>query len=170
MAIETMRRPPDSYRDPTDDVDGVRLGRIVALDARGRPLVTFKGGPAQPVIARLATSDPQPADTELENGPPVLLTFEDADPRRPIIVGFVRETLSARAATDHQVAVVADTTRTVELNGKALIFEGQEEIVLRCGHGSLTIRANGQIVVKGTRLVSRASETNKIRGASVQIN
>ena len=51
-----------------------------------------------------------------------------------------------------------------------MIFQADEEIVLRCGLGSLTIRANGHIVVKGTKVVSRASEVNKIRGASVQIN
>jgi hypothetical protein len=30
--------------------------------------------------------------------------------------------------------------------------------------------ADGRIVIKGTRLLSRASETNKIKGASVDIN
>jgi hypothetical protein len=32
------------------------------------------------------------------------------------------------------------------------------------------MRADGKLVVKGTELVSKASATNKIRGASVQIN
>jgi hypothetical protein len=50
------------------------------------------------------------------------------------------------------------------------VIEGRDEVVLRCGQGSITLRADGKIVIKGTQLVSRASDTNKIRGASVQIN
>lgn len=168
MASQPMRMPRIATLE-TDDFDAVRLGKIVNIDAEGRPLVSFKGGATQAVIARVATSDPQPPDAELQKAPSVLLMFENGDPAQPIIVGFVRETFSARLPADN-LTVVGDKVRSVELNGKALIFEGQEEIVLRCGSGSLTIRANGQIVVKGTRLVSRASETNKIRGASVQIN
>jgi hypothetical protein len=165
-------QPTRTYQVATLDAgefDAVRLGRIVSIDPQGRPLVSFKGGGMIPVKARVATSDPQPADTDLRDDPSVLLMFEDGDPAQPIIIGFVRETFPVRAPAK-PAAVIPDPTRTVELNGKTLIFEGQEEIVLRCGQGSLTIRANGQIVVKGTRLVSRASETNKIRGASVQIN
>jgi hypothetical protein len=168
MANQPMRIPRVAMLE-TGNFDAVRLGRIVGIDARGRPLVSFNGGGTLPVIARVGTSDAQPAETELRESPSVLLMFEDGDPGQPIIVGFVRETFPARALAN-RAAVSPDLTRSVELNGKALIFEGQEEIVLRCGQGSLTIRANGQIVVKGTRLVSRASETNKIRGASVQIN
>lgn len=168
MASQPMRMQRDLIRG-VEERESVRLGTMVGIDPQGRPLVTFKGGPAMPVPARVATSDPRPADADLLAGVAVLLMFENGDSRQPIVVGFVRDALSMKTPVD-RVAVVAEKMRTVELNGKALVFEGQEEIVLRCGLGSLTIRANGQIIVKGTRLVSRASETNKIRGASVQIN
>jgi hypothetical protein len=149
------------------DPDLVRLGTLVGQDPRGRPLVVVDEG-AAPVVARVCTTEAPP--TEQSGDPvPVLLWLEQGDPLRPILVGFVRETLAAPARAGGS-AIVNDRTLPIELNGKALIFEGQEEIVLRCGQGSLTIRANGQIVVKGTRLISRASESNKIRGASVEIN
>jgi hypothetical protein len=99
----------------------------------------------------------------LERGVPVVLMCEDGAGAVPVIIGVVRERFEPAALVGH-------APNTLELNGSAVIVEGRDEIVLRCGLGSLTIRANGQIVVKGTRLVSRASETNKIRGASVQIN
>ncbi len=168
MASQPIRIQRDPVLD-LSDFNEARLGRMVGIDDQGRPFVSFKGGPVKPVIARVATQDPPPNDIDPAEGVPVLLMFEETDPKRPIIVGFVREAFSARTP-GAQMTVLPDKTRAIELNGKALIFEGQEEIVLRCGQGSLTIRANGQIVVKGTRLVSRASETNKIRGASVQIN
>lgn len=146
-----------------------RVGRLVALDDEARPLVSFADGPDQPVVARVATAEPCPTDNALHARPAVLLVFENGDPRQPVIVGFVREGF-APVPESQQLALTTERGRSMELNGRVLIFEGQEEIVLRCGQGSITLRADGQIVLKGTRLTSRASQTNKIRGASVQIN
>ena len=151
-----------------EDFAGVRLGALVGVDAAGRPLVTYRGGPPSPLPARLAVPGPAPADHELRQGVDVVLLFDDRSPGEPIIVGIVRDRFDPVPA--RSPVLVSDETRSLELNGAAVVVEGRDEIVLRCGLGSLTIRADGQIVVKGTRLVSRASETNKIRGASVQIN
>jgi hypothetical protein len=151
------------------DFAGARLGHLVGLNPEGLPLVSFEGALAPGVVARVARSDVPPSESELQRRPAVVLMFEDGDPALPIIVGIVRPGF-ARPAIEAGVVPASDAGRTVEVNGKALVFEGQDEIVFRCGLGSLTIRANGHIVVKGTRLVSRASETNRIRGASVQIN
>jgi hypothetical protein len=147
----------------------VQIGELVSVDSDGRPLVTFDGGPPHGVVARVATAEPAPAEIDANNLPKVLLTFEGADVVEPIIVGFVRDSFTRRSASQTVVVAVEDTRR-IELNGKAVIFRAEEEIVLKCGLGSLTIRADGQIVIKGRRLVSRASESNKIRGASVEIN
>lgn len=162
----TIKRLP--VQEPARPADEMCLGKLVGIDPHGKPLVTFGGGPLQPVPARIATTQSHPDAAALDARPAVLLVFENGDPHLPIIIGFVRETFEpAPAAT---VTAPANANHTVELNGKALIFEGKDEIVLRCGQGSITLRADGQIVLKGTKLVSRASETNKIRGASVQIN
>ena len=67
-------------------------------------------------------------------------------------------------------AAVVPADDSFEINGRRVSFEGREEVVLRCGEASITLRADGQVIVKGTRVMSRASEANKIRGATVQIN
>jgi hypothetical protein len=141
------------------------LGTLVGVDADGRPLVLIGDG-LSPVMARVGVPGPQPTSEDLQRGMSVVLMFDDDADISPVIVGIVRDRFEPPAA----VPPPGGETKTVELNGNAVIVEGRDEIVLRCGLGSLTIRANGQIVVKGTRVVSRASETNKIRGASVQIN
>ena|SRR5688572_3077019 len=164
MARNLLRVAPPAAA--VDDFASARLGTLVGVDGEGRPLVTFPGGPSTPSPARLAVSAPAPSAEELQQGVAVVLLFEDADVQRPIVVGLVRDRFEAA----RPVALVSDETRALTLNGSAVIVEGQDEIVLQCGLGSLTIRANGQIVIKGTRLVSRASETNKIRGAAVHIN
>jgi Domain of unknown function (DUF6484) len=151
----------------TLDSGAVVIGRLVHVDSEGRPFVTFNGA-AGPTEARVGTSQPCPSEEELQTRPAVVLMFEENDPDRPIVIGFVRTAFARQPTTHPLVNGVHDGS--VHVNGKTLVFEGQDEIVLRCGLGSLTIRANGQVVVKGTKLVSRASETNKIRGATVQIN
>ena len=98
-------------------------------------------------------------------GDPVLLALENGDPALPIIIGIVSDVLPKPPNL-----VQGEVEDGFELNGKRISFEGREEVVLRCGKASITLRADGQVVVKGTRLMSRASETNKVRGATVLIN
>lgn len=167
MAMTLLNRSHRTTSEP-DDFTSPRLGRLIAVDAVGRPLVSFDDAPAPSVVARVATADAAPSDAEVREQPAVVLMFQDGDPSLPIIVGIVRPRFGAAMSTP--VAPTNQAAGTVEVNGKSLIFDAQDELVFRCGLGSLTIRANGHIVVKGTRVVSRASETNRIRGASVQIN
>jgi len=43
-------------------------------------------------------------------------------------------------------------------------------MTLRVGNGSITIRGDGKILIKGSDLVSHAQRTNRIRGGAVSIN
>jgi hypothetical protein len=51
-----------------------------------------------------------------------------------------------------------------------LVLEAKETVTLRCGDGSITIRADGKILIKGKDLVSHAQRANRIKGGSVSIN
>jgi hypothetical protein len=59
---------------------------------------------------------------------------------------------------------------TVSLDGRSVSLQAAERIELRCGDSALVMTADGHVVIRGANLVSRASETNKIRGAAVLIN
>jgi len=159
---------------PWDSVPAVAgqsvcVGKITEITKDGRPIVHFGGAPGGRCVARVATSDLRPDGGRRWTDAPVLLLLEDGDPARPIIVGFVRDTLPA-PHPDGPREVCGDSTRPSELSGRTLTLEGTEAIVLRSGAASITIRADGQVIIKGRRLTSRASETNKIRGATVLIN
>lgn len=143
----------------------VRVGSLVDV-REGRPYVSFAGAAASPpggVAARVALV----GGTALLQTPgaQLLILLEAGDAARPIIVGVVTDTLPSATATIDRGA-----GECVEVDGRRIELEGREEVVLRCGRASITLRADGQVVVKGTRLTSRASETNKIRGANVLIN
>jgi hypothetical protein len=127
--------------------------RIVEVDALGRASVTFPGCET-PVPARCAAAPTAVPPRDQIVGVEVLIVFEDADARRPLIVGFVRDALWP--------------TETC-VPSKVLV-EATDEVVIRCGKGSLSMTADGRVVLKGTRVTSRATEANKLRGAVVLIN
>jgi hypothetical protein len=51
-----------------------------------------------------------------------------------------------------------------------LVLEAKSSLTLRVGDGSITIRADGKILIKGKDLVSYATRVNRIKGGSVSIN
>ncbi|HEV8263944.1 MAG TPA: hypothetical protein VGQ06_03265 [Gemmatimonadales bacterium] len=51
-----------------------------------------------------------------------------------------------------------------------LVLEAKHSLTLRVGAGSITIREDGKILIKGKDLVSHAQRLNRIKGGTVQIN
>jgi hypothetical protein len=149
---------------------GVVVGTLLGCNALKQPLVSFPGAPRAELVARLACHDPELASHEKLAGRRVLLAFDGEDALRPLILGLVRETLPEAPVPEAKAPTPGEPDHSLTVNGRRLTFDAQEEIVFRCGQGSIVVRADGSIVIKGTKLMSRASQVNKIRGASVQIN
>jgi len=97
-------------------------------------------------------------------GSAVLLAFEDSDPNRPIIIGLIRDRLISGAHHTNS------PSREVLVNGKRVVVHADQELLLRCGESSLSLDKSGRIVLRGVNVVSRAAQTNKVKGASVHIN
>jgi hypothetical protein len=149
---------------------GAIVGRMIEITQQGQAIVDFPGNTVGPLRARsiLAGEESHAAREDLLRRP-VLLALENGDPTRPIIVGFVRDELfpstygrKAGTSTQARPELTAD--------GQRVTLEANEEIVLRCGRSSITLKQNGKIVVKGADIISRASRTNKLKGAAVAIN
>jgi hypothetical protein len=58
----------------------------------------------------------------------------------------------------------------VDADGERLVVSAVHGLVLRCGKASITLSADGKIVVRGTHVVSHSSGLNRIKGGSVQVN
>jgi len=56
------------------------------------------------------------------------------------------------------------------LDGKRVVFEGKEEIVLKCGDASITLTKAGKILIRGKFISNRSSGVNRLLGAAIQIN
>jgi hypothetical protein len=107
----------------------------------------------------------------------VVLLFENGDPGLPFIMGLIQEPsatplLDALLERPPEPQPEPEAARPTEahVDGKRVVIEGQDEIVLKCGEASITLRRNGKVIVKGTYLESRATGTHRIKGGSVEIN
>jgi hypothetical protein len=155
MGTVALKRLPKTAQ---RSITGAVVGLVHDVDASGVVFVACPQSGVGPTAARLAGA----FDTaELIAGARVLLLFEDSSPALPLIVGLVSDRVQRRQRATPRDAVV---------DGQRVVLEGQKEVVLRCGRGSITLTADGKIVLKGTELISRSSGANKIRGAMVNIN
>jgi hypothetical protein len=153
----------------TGSFGAVCVGWIVQLTEDGQAVVDFPDNSDGPIKARSVLTAPALAQSEGPVGLPVLLAFEDGDLSLPIILGVIRTTLYPQ--TPRPKALLAGPKQQyVAVDGKKIVLDGQEEVVLRCGQSSISLRKDGKIIIKGTDLTSRASRTNKIKGGAVKIN
>jgi len=92
----------------------------------------------------------------LSPGDEVLVGLLDPAARRGVILGRIG------SPTVHE--------EPAEETPDHLLLEAKKSLTLKCGDGSITIREDGKILIKGKNLVSLALETNRIKGGSVAIN
>ncbi len=142
------------------------VGRIVALDPDGRPLVAFAGRLDESRVARSVIQLDRDAVSDLNALPPVAVMFENGDRSLPIIVGWIHDRLVATTSPANVVAA----PETALVDGKRIVLRAETEIELVCGASSILLTSDGHVVIKGAQLLSRSSGANKIKGATVSIN
>lgn len=139
--------------------NGAVIGRLAGFAEDGAPLVDFPtNSSGQPVPARTV-----PPLTTNDRGRGVVLLFEQGDAVRPIILGL----LQAPAGLPSPGTV---KPLEIKLDGERLVFNAEQEIVLRCGKASIALTRAGKVLIRGAYVLSRSSGVNRIKGGSVQIN
>jgi hypothetical protein len=164
----------------------ILIGSLAAFDEQGKPLVSH------PLISN-AASIPAITTQGLSHqhiGRQVALMFVNGQLNQPIIVGLIHNplyalleniTVATAPAENVDVDTVVfesplpekekrDDSQTLQVDGKRVVIEGQEEITLSCGQASITLTKAGKILIRGTYLQSRSSGVNRILGGSVQVN
>ncbi len=148
------------YRESKKNILGIRIGEIVSITDENIK-IDYPDNPYEPMSARTII------DISIEDkGRKALLVFENGDPNLPIIIGLLKERISAF------MEYIVDKEETVDIikDGERIVFDAEKEIELKCGKSSILMKKDGKIVIKGRELISRASEANKIKGAYVNIN
>jgi uncharacterized protein (DUF2345 family) len=85
--------------------------------------------------------------------------------KAPKLAPEVRANIDSR-----QFASDAGSSVFVVSEGDELVISSNKQITLRCGKASITLKADGQIEIRGTDLTSRAAGQNLVRGASISLN
>ena len=172
---ELLAERPAAPREPAGL--RVRVGKLVEWTSGSAPKIEFEGNergplPARSVIPLDATTIAEAIQTERG----VLLSFEDGRPDAPIITGLLQDFVGEapqiwnenEAESSEPETNLADAEARVD--GRRIELEAADEIVLRCGQASITLRRNGRVVIRGTYVESRSRGVNRIKGGSVEIN
>ena len=162
------------------------LGEISSIDANGQPLVTFSLTKRYGPVVAMATIP----ITTAQIGRQVGLLFAQGREKTPVIIGVIHNALQnlldnieigeaidggERIAAQPLAASENPNSATenlddVKVEGKKIIIQGEQEVVLRCGDSSITLHKNGKISIRGKYLLNRSSGVNRIMGGSVQVN
>lgn len=138
-------------------VIGVLLG---FQDDGSTPLVIYPGQIGGVAVPARATEDIHGAHI----GRQVVLIFEGADPRYPLIVGCLPRADGAALLKQPPAHV------EVDCDGDRLIVTAKEQLVLRCGAASITLTKAGKVLIRGAYVSSTSTGVNRINGGSVQLN
>lgn len=140
--------------------NSMATGELIAMTDEGRtPLVMFPGQPGTAAVRARSVCDLH--DAHIGKG--VVLMFEHADPRRPIVMGVLR---------GYEGWPLAEQPAQVEIDadGERMILNAREQMVLRCGKASITLTRAGKVLIQGSYVLSRSTGVNRVRGGAVQIN
>jgi hypothetical protein len=153
-------------------ITALRMGRLVEGSTPGALRVAFEGSPG-PLPARTTVPlDAATIATAVASRRAALLLFENADPRLPVVIGLVEDGGGGKLLGELLTRAPAPTRAPVEarVDGKRVVIEGQDEVVLRCGEASITLRRDGKVLVRGAYVETQAKGVNRIKGGAVKIN
>lgn len=143
---------------------GVRTATVCSAGGEGGLRVSYGADGSGVSFAARTTVGVSAADV----GRSVVVALEEGDAARPIILGVLREAVLEPA---EEVRLLARAgAPEVSVDGKRVYVEGEDEVVLRCGEASISLRKDGRVTIRGMEIVSRARGTHKVKGATVLIN
>jgi len=135
-------------------------GQITVIDDCNRLYVTYNSG--------IVSAEPVRTTLELGHygrsvvGLNVILAIPKSNGTSPIILGVVTEAV----VPPHKAN---DASNDID-ESDDIVLEAVNSLSLKCGTSEIVIRRNGEVVIRGTKIVSRAAQSNKIKGATVLIN
>lgn len=149
------------------------IGTIALVDSQGQPRVDFAGNPFPEPLVAVSTL----AITSAHIGRQVALLFAGGNPRSPVILGVIHSPLqdlilaydpnSPEASGAPMKSLDAEE---VTVDGRRVVLEGKDEVVIKCGEASITLTRAGKVLIRGNFVLTQASGVNRILGASVQVN
>lgn len=155
------------------------IGVLTGINEQGQALVNFQDNTLDTSIPAISTVE----FSAQQIGRQVALLFAEADLSKPVIMGLIHSALDTMLENFEVVVeeteneeessdVIKKTSglENVQVDGKRVVLEGKEEVVLKCGEASITLTRAGKILIRGKYLLNRSTGVNRIMGGSVQVN
>lgn len=162
------------------------IGTLVNIDSQGQPLVDYPDNPDNQPLVAISTL----VISRQQKGRQVALLFANGNPEKPVIMGLIHNPLnelienfeeSPQSNKDIEIWPQEDTEKInkqtspetelqTTIDGKRIVLEGQEEIVLKCGDACIKLTKDGKITIQGNYILNRSSSKYIIQGVSVKIN
>jgi hypothetical protein len=137
---------------------------VIGLSADGSVLVECDGDDRG--VVSCDRLEPSVTERLLVSAGDSVLAWLPPDGERGVVLGRLGPSLAADAT---RLSTATDN-RPADDRPDELVIEARRSITLRVGDGSITIREDGRILIKGKDLVSHAQRVNRIKGGSVAIN
>lgn len=159
----------------------VVIGLLDSISASGEPLVDFSQNTASHPIPAISTLPVNAGHC----GRQLALLFTEGNLNNPLIIGFIHSPLQEMidgfelSAIQNDTEIEADDKPRTEpsnklpdaiVDGKKVVIDAQEEVVLKCGDASITLTKSGKIMIRGKYILNRSTGVNRILGGSVQVN
>ena len=158
----------------------VVIGLLHGFSSAGEPLVDFQQNISDQPIPAMSTLAVNPEHC----GRQVALLFTQGNLNNPLIIGFLYspllemiegfDTSAFEDEEDEQPnpETEGDKDRVTDaiVDGKRVVLEGRDEVVLKCGEASITLTKAGKILIRGKYILNRSVGVNRILGGSVQVN
>ncbi len=131
-----------------------RVARLLAVDERGQAWVQFDDEIGAAAASLLITLSGPALEQVMATRAPVLVTQHRGMNQVVAVVG----------------AVAPGQVLEADGDGQRVRLSGEKEVVIACGKSSITLRANGRVIIRGTQIESYSEGTNRIKGGQVRIN
>ncbi len=93
------------------------------------------------------------------------IQFIQGDLSRPLVMGLIHSTMSLKSTEKKNAAEMVVTRQ-----GKQIVIQADDELVLQCGESCIVMSAEGTIYIRALYIDSHALATQRLRGGSVQVN
>ena len=130
------------YTEKALKIEGVVVGTITTIDKQNQPFVDFDCNIFKEAIPAASLVE----INKTHAGRKAALMFEQNRADKPIIMGLMHIPEQTKSTT------------------------AEKELLIKCGKASIRLKENGDIVINGRELISRARKDNIIKGGTIHLN
>jgi type VI secretion system secreted protein VgrG len=163
--------------DHTETVDGkqgVTVGKDAAWSVGGNGAITFGGTGAlsvsgnhtEEVGGKLEISVAEAARASIGKNLDLSVTGDRSDSVGKALTMSVTKDATLTVGGTHKVTV----TKDVGIEGKKITIEGHDQLILKSGDATITLKSNGDITIKGNKISIKGDGDVTLKGSKVATN